>query len=161
MRQASAPGRRGVPPSVAALLAVAGVVALGFWLSVGRQPVTEENTQPAGVPKAGAPDPQAGFQKLAGRWLRPDGGYVMEIKTPQDNGKLEAAYFNPDPIHVARAEASWQDSTLKAFIELRDVNYPGSTYRLSYDPGNDRLTGTYFQAVARETYEVFFVRMKP
>jgi hypothetical protein len=33
-------------------------------------------------------------------------------------------------------------------VELRDVNYPGSTYTLTYDPGTDRLTGTYYQAVA-------------
>ena len=43
-------------------------------------------------------------------------------------------------------------------VELRDVNYPGSMYNLRYDPENDRLKETYFQAVQRETYDVEFVR---
>ena len=46
------------------------------------------------------------------------------------------------------------------FVELRDVNYPGSAYNLRYDPKTDRLIGTYFQAVQRQTYDVEFVRMK-
>jgi hypothetical protein len=29
-----------------------------------------------------------------------------------------------------------------------------------YDPENDRLKGTYFQAVQRETYDIEFVRTK-
>jgi hypothetical protein len=61
------------------------------------------------------------FQRFAGRWLRADGGYVLE---------------------------------------LRDANYPGSFYNLRYDPKNDRLMGTYFQAVQRETYDIEFVRIK-
>jgi len=44
---------------------------------------------------------------------------------------------------------------IKAFVELRDVNYPGSKYNLQYDAGIDRLKGTYFQAVYGETYDVF------
>ena len=44
------------------------------------------------------------------------------------------------------------------FIELRDVNYPGSTYTLTYDPATDQLSGNYFQAVRRENFDVVFVR---
>jgi hypothetical protein len=51
--------------------------------------------------------------------------------------------------------------TLRVFIELQDVNYPGSTYQLTYDPAADRLTGTYYQAMLKESYEVDFVRLKP
>ncbi|MCW5554566.1 MAG: hypothetical protein KIS67_20700 [Verrucomicrobiae bacterium] len=93
--------------------------------------------------------------------MRPDGGYILEIRSVALGGKLDAAYLNPRPINVAKAEASQAGADLKVFIELRDVNYPGSTYTLTYDPGQDQLTGTYFQAVARETYDVSFVRMKP
>lgn len=105
----------------------------------------------------GAPRPV--YQKLLGKWVRPDGGYVIEIKSVDENGKLEAGYFNPRPIHVARAEASGQDSMIKVLIELRDVNYPGSTYTLAYDSTADQLKGVYFQAVERQQYEIFFVRM--
>jgi len=112
-------------------------------------------------PPAPATTANAAYAKLKGKWLRPDGGYVLEIRSVAPDGKIEAGYFNPNSIHVGKAEASQEGGNVKVFIELRDVNYPGSTYRLSYDPDNDRLAGTYYQAVARETYDVFFVRTKP
>ena len=111
-------------------------------------------------PTSAAAKPPPAFEKLKGRWQRADGGYVIEIRSVEAGGKMEAAYFNPRPIHVAKAEASQEGGTVKVFIELRDVNYPGSQYTLTYDSGNDRLTGTYYQAVAGETYDVFFVRLK-
>lgn len=101
------------------------------------------------------------YDTLTGRWRRPDGGYILEIKDVSVNGTLDAAYFNPNLIHVANSKASLADEKLKIFIELRDVNYPGSIYNLTYDPMDDRLKGTYFQAVAKETYRVFFIRVKP
>jgi len=99
-------------------------------------------------------------KSLQGRWLRPDGGYVLEIKGVAVDGRLDAAYFNPRPIQVAEARASREGSTIKVYIELRDENYPGSTYNLRFDPQSDRLSGDYYQAVAREHYPIFFVRMK-
>ena len=99
-------------------------------------------------------------KRLLGKWVRPDGGYILEIKEIGKDGTLKAAYYNPRPINVARAEFSKKDDTLTVFIELRDVNYPGSKYNLKYDPKSDRLIGTYFQAVQGETYDVEFSRSK-
>ncbi|MCK7536464.1 MAG: hypothetical protein MZV63_38545 [Marinilabiliales bacterium] len=45
-------------------------------------------------------------------------------------------------------------------VVLRDVNYPGSKYTLSYDPENDTFTGSYFQAVEGISYDVDFSRVK-
>ena len=101
------------------------------------------------------------FAKLTGRWLRPDGGYILEIRSAAPDGKLEAAYFNPRPIHVAKAEASRDGGSVKVFIELRDVNYPGSTYTLIYDPADDQLKGDYFQAALKQTFDVIFTRVQP
>jgi len=39
-------------------------------------------------------------------------------------------------------------------------NYPGSTYTLQYDPASDRLKGTYFQAVQRQTFDIEFMRAR-
>jgi len=44
------------------------------------------------------------------------------------------------------------------FVELRDVNYPGSTYTLQYDAASDRMKGAYFQAVEKQTYKIEFTR---
>jgi hypothetical protein len=86
---------------------------------------------------------------------------VTRKRKAREDGTLDAAYLNPNPIHVAQARA-WRDgAAVKVFVELRDVNYPGSIYQLTYDPAADRLRGTYFQAALRETYAVEFTRLKP
>jgi len=103
----------------------------------------------------------ATFQKLEGRWQRGDGGYILDIRGVDADGKLTATYLNPRPINVARAEASMLGDTLRIFVELRDTNYPGSIYQLTYEPAADRLQGTYYQAALRESYEVVFGRVKP
>ncbi len=99
-------------------------------------------------------------QRLLGLWLRPDGGYVLELKEIGKDDTLDASYFNPRPINVAKAALSRKDGTLTIFVELRDINYPGSKYHLQYEPSSDRLIGTYFQAIQRATYCVEFVRVK-
>jgi hypothetical protein len=101
-----------------------------------------------------------GFETLKGRWLRPDGGYVLEIRAVDLGGKIDALYFNPRPINVAKAEATRDDSKVNVFVELRAPNYPGSTYTLVYDQKQDQLRGTYFQAALGQSFDVYFVRMK-
>ena len=102
----------------------------------------------------------SGFGRLNGRWLRPDGGYVLEIRGADGGGAIEVAYLNPRPINVARAEATREGSAVKLFVELRAPGYPGSTYTLTYDPKRDQLQGAYFQAALGQTFDVFFTRIK-
>lgn len=103
---------------------------------------------------------KAAFDSLKGHWLRPDGGYVIDIRDVDASGKLAAGYFNPRPINVSQAEASREGDTTKVFIELRDVNYPGATYNLTYDPERDQLRGVYYQPAVRQSFDVFFIRIK-
>src|SRR6266436_4997873 len=119
----------GKPPTGRGFLFVAlgvGMVALVVLaLKSGRTPGTNPGlaTEQSGTNAVAATtEPRPVFQKLLGKWVRPDGGYVIEIKGADEAGKLVASYFNPNPIHVARAEASGQGSMIKVFIELRDVN---------------------------------------
>ena len=135
-------------------------------VSCGQKPAAESNpttpasqTPPPTTTAANAAKPE--FSRLAGKWVRPDGGYVLEIKSIDAAGKLEAAYLNPNPIQVSQARALKDGDVTKVFIELRDVNYPGCTYSLSYDPKNDQLFGTYFQAAMNQTFDVAFARMGP
>ena len=65
-------------------------------------------------------------QRLIGRWVRPDGGYILELKEIRKNGNLKAAYFNPQPIKVFKAEWNRKKDGINVFVELRDVNYLGS-----------------------------------
>jgi hypothetical protein len=97
---------------------------------------------------------------LKGRWLRPDGGYILDMRSVEPSGKIDAVYLNPNPITIAKAEATRDGSKLNVFVELRAPNYPGSTYTLIYDPQQDQLRGIYFQAVQQQRFNVYFVRMK-
>ena len=102
--------------------------------------------------------PAAGVAKVKGRWLRPDGGYILAITTIAADGRAEAGYFNPNPIKVAWATVNAEGADIRVKVELRDENYPGCLYKLNYAPDKDRLVGTYFQAQMQQTYEVEFVR---
>lgn len=94
---------------------------------------------------------------IQGRWIRTDAPYVIELSHSQD-GSLQAAYFNPRPIHVGKTDFAEQGGLLQIMIELQDVNYPGSTYVLSYDRPQDLLRGIYFHPATKQSYEVGFVR---
>lgn len=97
--------------------------------------------------------------QLVGDWERTDGEYTLRIYSASPEGKLDATYFNPGSIHVARAEWSkTADGSYQVVLELQDINYPGSTYTLQYNPANDQLKGIYFQAVEKINYDVGFTR---
>ena len=97
---------------------------------------------------------------LVGDWVRTDASYLVKIIKVNRDRTLKAQYFNPNPINVGKA--NWEESygSLKIIIELRDVNYPGSTYTLSYLPDRDVLAGDYYQAVEGITFYVEFTRNK-
>lgn len=143
---------------MAALLLILLAIAFGaYWLFSGKQ----GNGQPplASVARD-APQIENRFDRLKGRWVRPDGGYVLEIKEIGSDGKMKVGYFNPLPINVSRAEAADDGKNLKVFIELRDVNYPGATYQLTYDPDKDQLKGIYTQPALQQSFQIFFIREK-
>jgi hypothetical protein len=98
------------------------------------------------------------YAKLIGKWQRKGEVYLLDIRSVAPDGKMDVGYFNPGPINVARGEASRSDGQLKVYVELRDENYPGSTYRLVYDAEKDQLAGKYFQPLMEEEYEVEFTR---
>ena len=101
---------------------------------------------------------RADFDLLIGRWVRPDGGYVIEVTKIHPDGKVDAAYFNPKPIHVSRSNVSEEGGIMQLFIELQGQGYPGSTYTLKYNSEHDVLVGIYFQAVIKQSFEVVFQR---
>ncbi len=102
----------------------------------------------------------ADFQQLVGRWQRTDGGYIIEIRKIDADGKIEAGYYNPRPINVEQAQASIQKDHIKVEVKLRDVGYPGSAYTLVYAPDKDVLFGYYYHAVYGKYFDVLFIRAK-
>jgi hypothetical protein len=98
--------------------------------------------------------------QLAGTWQRTDASYQLVISDIAPDGTMKATYLNPNPIHVSKA--NWVDGKklISIFVELKDVNYPGSNYSLIYNPNEDVLVGKYFQAVEGMTYDVSFSRLK-
>ena len=99
-----------------------------------------------------------GVKKFLGRWVRADGGYVLELRNPDISGKMEASYLNPKSINVSRAIWMQGGSGLQVAVELNDVGYPGATYVLSHDAQGDRLVGQYTQPQMQQTFDVEFIR---
>jgi hypothetical protein len=121
-------------------------LSLGLLLAASLQPLAAQTI--------GSP-----YAVLAGRWVRPDGGYTLYIRAVDAGGRIEASYANPRPLPFERAWAALDGTTLKLQFELRAGGYAGSTYTLRYNAASDTLDGEYFQAVARQTYPVRFHRL--
>jgi len=163
--QAPASSRRKFPLKTILVLALAVVGPLGlWWLSsrrADRPPAVAAGAETlAGKPLGRDAAVRPEFQRLKGRWQRPDGGYIVEVRSVDDTGRMDAAYFNPRQINVSKAVALRDGGVTKVFIELRDVNYPSSTYTLAYDPVSDRLAGIYYQALQQQSFEVLFARVE-
>ena len=120
-------------------------------------PTVTPPSAPATAPAPASAAPTA--EKLIGRWLRSDADYTIEIASVGPDGKLDARYFNPGPIHVSRAETATKDGKLLLGLELQDRNYPGNFYALVYDPGSDSLSGVYNHLGLNQQYEVTFSRV--
>lgn len=124
-------------------------LVFGFNGCKGNENVKKENDKPT---------VKLDEQLLQGSWMRTDSDYRIEISNVQDNGVMNAQYFNPKPINVSKSE--WMNTAgfLKIYLELRDENYSGSNYNLTYLPERDMLVGDYFQAVEGLTFYVEFAR---
>jgi hypothetical protein len=65
---------------------------------------------------------------------------------------MEAAYFNPRPIHVAMLKCQSGPAT-KVFRRIWDTGYQGLT--IVYDPGSDQLKGIYSQNASSRFRRLF------
>lgn len=145
-------------------LAFLGTVAVAYFVFFSQGTGSEQPNQAvnAGKPIQTGDIPGLGpdANRLIGRWSRPDGGYIIEIRNIDSKGLADAVYFNPRPIHVSKAVAARRDNALEFFMELRDEGYPGSTYTLVYDVQRDLLAGIYYQAAMNQSYDVMFLRSR-
>jgi hypothetical protein len=129
-----------------------------WWGWTNRRGATPHTNRSAGDATAVALSSPESAQRLIGRWQRTDAGYVIEIRSIDRFGTVDAAYLNPNPIQVSQALASDASGALDLFIELMDVGYPGATYKLRYIPDYDALAGVYHQPTAGQDFEVAFNR---
>ena len=108
MMRLAGPGKRRAS-LVAVTLALTGAIAAAIILfRAGAPPGAGSAPVFPAVQEARAPAitlaADSDLGRLKGRWLRPDGGYVLEIRDVDAGGTIEAAYLNPRPINVARAK---------------------------------------------------------
>src|SRR5215475_3216301 len=87
-------GRRKFPLAATLVLVFAVVGALGFW-RMGSRPTETQPTVAAATETPGGQTPASEvgaapeFQRLKGRWQRPDGGYIVEVKSVDDSGRMD------------------------------------------------------------------------
>jgi hypothetical protein len=158
--KASSRKRRSLPILLLTMVCVGFIIAGG--LLVFNKYVDEANQEaPHSSSESDAPTVTPDdLRRLIGRWVRPDGGYVIDIRHVDPAGSLQAAYFNPRSIHVSRAQVTQKEGEIQIFIELRDAGYPGATYALRYSTKHDVLVGLYHQPAAGQTFDVVFIRKK-
>ena len=156
VKKTKKPGKSARGKSKKWLFPVICLVLVGLAAAIFYGLKNRSSTEPAATisQKKEMPD----FDKLVGNWVRPDGGYVIEISKIYPDGKVDAAYFNPQSIHVSRSTVSEKDGIIELFIELQGQGYPGSTYTLRYNPAYDAMVGIYFQAVIQQPFDVIFQR---
>lgn len=135
-------------------ISIVAIALAGLAFATG----AEETPPPPAETEASADDAASRFDVLVGRWVRPDGGYTLTIGGVRADGQLEATYANPRPLPFSKADASLDGDVLRVFLELTAGGYAGSTYTLTWDPERDVLEGVYYQAVAQQSYDIFFER---
>lgn len=143
------------------------LIAIGIIVIVARK-TRDDNSNLQAIDIAGdstttavtQPDLETSIKQLDGKWQRTDGGYILQISQITADGKMESSYFNPNPIHVGRSEWQNRSGKIVIIVELQDVNYPGSLYTLVYIPQENKLVGTYYQAVEKVTYDVEFKKLQ-
>ncbi len=147
------------------MVAWAAMLLLAAWVfrdrifpSGGDAAVRPVQTQADGR-SAGTHAPAA-LTRLVGRWRRLDGGYILDIKAIADDGKIDATYLNPRPIHVSKAEAITKGGHVIVVVTLQDRGYPGNMYTLTYDPRADRLEGVYHHRGLGRQFDVEFSRLR-
>jgi hypothetical protein len=104
--------------------------------------------------------PWPGFGVLKGRWQALNGYEVLEIKQIEATGRMEAAFWKPEPVHVSRAQAGRDGKVTRVLIHLR---YPDSSccfFDLTYEPGSERLKGIYWLKGRSKSTDVVFIRVK-
>jgi len=150
-----------------AALALTGAIALSWSSTVTPAPAGPAAAAvPSGPATPSTPSstvaavPEDVRNKLPGRWLRPDGGYIMTIASVAPDGTVAATYENPRPIHVARATVTHAEGKTALYLELRDRAYPGNYYDLTFDPAKDQFVGLYYHLGINQKFDVHFERLK-
>ena len=126
------------------------------------QPPAKKENAAAATAAAPAALPEQ-VKRIVGRWVREDGGYVIEIGGGEAGGVLQAKYFNPQQNRsIAVSRAAWYEGggRLQVLVELNDTGYPGATYILHHDPKTDKLAGEYKQPAMQQSFEIDFSREK-
>ena len=98
------------------LLAV--LLAAGVGLSLSATALAQSAPSPPVERAAPAMAGSIGVEALKGTWIRPDGGYQIVIGDVGPDGRLEAMYFNPNPLPFAKAQAAKDGTTLRVVVRI-------------------------------------------
>lgn len=100
----------------------------------------------------------ADYGPLLGRWRQMDGGRILEIRSVDRKGKLDAVCLNPKPIPLSDAFAVTRDGRAEVFVQEEERGHAWSYYRLGYDAEAGRLIGVYHDLDTDQRFILQFVR---
>ena len=138
---------------------VLALILTVFMLNCGGEEKNSKPPEKKGSEKSEKFNPPEETADVLGSWIRPDGGYKLEIMEFRKNS-VDAAYFNPNPIIVSETQWKIESGFVYMYVKFDDVGYEGSYYSLGYLPDRDILAGFYYQAPMNQKFDVYFEREK-
>ena len=120
--------------------------------------VAAQGTVPAATGAAvPATAQRSGLDVLKGAWVRRRRLHDRDQEHRPER-RARGDVLQSESLPFAKAQARREGAALRVFLELQAGGYAGSTYDLTYDPATDLLKGVYYQAVAKQKFEVYFAR---
>jgi hypothetical protein len=153
--------------TIGVVLAIFGTVILYNNKEQKSSAVKYEKHFPKPIPapeKNGEASEKLTYNKIViGKWKRSDGNYTLDItKVDENNGNLEAKYFNPNDINISEAKTAQKGDEIRVYVELMDEKegYSGSKYYLLYRQDKKILKGIYYHGLTKQNYQVEFFRLE-
>ena len=99
--------------------------------------------------------PETDFKPLAGKWVRPDTGVVLEILSVDREGPVSVMTSGTPGTFVSAASVHVVDGLPEMSVEFSDASCSGCTMRINYDGSGDRLVGSYRESSGARRDVVF------
>ena len=156
-------GRKPVPAPSRPRFSLIWIISIVLGLAIASSFITytlrQTDTGPATPSATGEPKTRISgdFDKLIGRWRRTDGGYIIEVRGIDANGRMDAAYYNPAQINEYGVTFSVGRELEQVLMSI-GVNYvfgSGDSFGYTIDPDTQEVVRAVTTAKESQLYLFF------